>query len=67
MYLVYLNFNLINCPLGETVMEDKELEKFYRAFEEMFRTDGWKNLLSDLSQNNLHFFLKLILYFLPTF
>lgn len=32
-------------------MEDKELEKFYRAFEEMFRTDGWKNLMSDLSQN----------------
>ena len=25
-----------------------ELEKYYRSLEEMFRTDGWKNLLQDL-------------------
>ena len=25
-----------------------ELEKYYRSFEEMFRSDGWKNLLQDL-------------------
>ena len=29
-------------------MTDIELEKYYRSFEEMFRTDGWKNLLEDL-------------------
>jgi hypothetical protein len=27
---------------------DVELEKYYRSFEEMFRSDGWKNLLQDL-------------------
>ena len=25
-----------------------ELEKYYRSLEEMFRSDGWKNLLQDL-------------------
>lgn len=25
-----------------------ELEKYYRSLEDMFRTDGWKNLLEDL-------------------
>ena len=29
-------------------MTDVELEKYYRSFEEMFRSDGWKNLLQDL-------------------
>ena len=29
-------------------MSDKELEKYYRSFEEMFRSDGWKNLLEDI-------------------
>jgi len=29
-------------------MTDVELEKYYRSFEEMFRTDGWKNLLEDI-------------------
>ena len=29
-------------------MTDVELEKYYRSFEEMFRTDGWKNLVQDL-------------------
>ena len=28
-------------------MTDVELEKYYRSFEEMFRTDGWKNLMQD--------------------
>lgn len=28
-------------------MTDVELEKYYRSFEEMFRTDGWKNLMKD--------------------
>ena len=28
-------------------MTDVELEKYYRSFEEMFRSDGWKNLLQD--------------------
>ena len=27
---------------------DVELEKYYRSFEEMFRLDGWKNLLQDI-------------------
>ena len=34
-------------------MNDQELEKFYRAYEEMFRTEGWKNLMEDLAQNAL--------------
>jgi hypothetical protein len=29
-------------------MTDIELEKYYRSFEEMFRSDGWKNLLEDI-------------------
>jgi len=29
-------------------MTDVELEKYYRSFEEMFRLDGWKNLLEDI-------------------
>ncbi len=29
-------------------MTDVELEKYYRSFEEMFRLDGWKNLLQDI-------------------
>jgi len=29
-------------------MTDVELEKYYRSFEEMFRSDGWKNLLEDI-------------------
>lgn len=28
-------------------MTDVELEKYYRSFEEMFRSDGWKNLMQD--------------------
>jgi len=28
-------------------MSDVELEKYYRSFEEMFRSDGWKNLMQD--------------------
>ena len=29
-------------------MTDVELEKYYRSFEEMFRSDGWKNLIARL-------------------
>ena len=29
-------------------MTDVELEKYYRSFEEMFRSDGWKNLMEDI-------------------
>lgn len=29
-------------------MEKTELEKYYRAYEEMFRTDGWKAFIEDL-------------------
>jgi len=29
-------------------MTNVELEKYYRSFEEMFRSDGWKNLTEDL-------------------
>jgi len=29
-------------------MTDVELEKYYRSFEEMFRLEGWKNLLEDI-------------------
>lgn len=29
-------------------MTDIELEKYYRSFEEMFRSDGWKNLMEDI-------------------
>jgi len=32
-------------------MNEQELEKFYRSYEEMFRTEGWKTLMSDLTQN----------------
>jgi hypothetical protein len=37
-------------------MTDVELEKYYRSFEEMFRLDGWKNLLEDIkgSATNLN-------------
>ena len=28
-------------------MTDVELEKYYRSFEDMFRSDGWKNLMQD--------------------
>ena len=31
-------------------MTDVELEKYYRSFEEMFRLDGWKNLLQDIKE-----------------
>lgn len=27
---------------------DVELEKYYRSFEEMFRSDGWVNLMQDI-------------------
>jgi len=29
-------------------MTDVKLEKYYRSFEEMFRLEGWKNLLEDI-------------------
>tara|TARA_R100000482_G_scaffold77075_1_gene29999 strand:- start:2731 stop:2976 length:246 start_codon:yes stop_codon:yes gene_type:complete len=29
-------------------MTDKQLEQYYRSLEDMFRTEGWKNLLEDL-------------------
>ena len=29
-------------------MTEVELDKYYRSFEEMFRLDGWKNLMEDL-------------------
>ena len=29
-------------------MTNVELEKYYRSFEEMFRSDGWKNLMEDI-------------------
>lgn len=29
-------------------MSDVELEKYYRSFEELFRSEGWKNLMEDL-------------------
>ncbi len=29
-------------------MTDVELEKYYRSFEEMFRSDGWVNLMQDI-------------------
>tara|TARA_Y100000004_G_scaffold89400_1_gene100297 strand:- start:2318 stop:2584 length:267 start_codon:yes stop_codon:yes gene_type:complete len=32
-------------------MSDVELEKYYRSFEDMFRSDGWKNLMEDLKGN----------------
>ena len=31
-----------------------ELEKYYRSFEEMFRSDGWKNLTEDLRGSALN-------------
>lgn len=35
-------------------MSDVELEKYYRSFEDMFRSDGWKNLLDDLKGSALN-------------
>jgi hypothetical protein len=35
-------------------MTDVELEKYYRSFEDMFRSDGWKNLLEDLKGSALN-------------
>ena len=35
-------------------MTDVELEKYYRSFEEMFRSDGWKNLTEDLRGSALN-------------
>lgn len=35
-------------------MSDVELEKYYRSFEDMFRSDGWKNLLDDLRGSALN-------------
>ena len=32
-------------------MIDKELEIYYRNFKRMFASDGWKQLLRDLSNN----------------
>ena len=32
-------------------MIDKELELYYRNFRSMFGSEGWKQLLSDLSTN----------------
>tara|TARA_B100001059_G_scaffold235715_1_gene282419 strand:- start:180 stop:416 length:237 start_codon:yes stop_codon:yes gene_type:complete len=32
-------------------MNEQELEKFYRAYEEMFRTEGWKTFISDLTED----------------
>lgn len=32
-------------------MIDKELEAYYRAYREMFMSDGWKQLQEDLLQN----------------
>lgn len=32
-------------------MIDKELELYYRNMKRMFASDGWKQLLSDLSDN----------------
>ena len=34
-------------------MTDKQLEQYYRSLEDMFRTDGWKNLLDDLRSSAL--------------
>lgn len=34
-------------------MTDVELEKYYRSLEDMFRTEGWKNLLEDLKGSAL--------------
>lgn len=35
-------------------MTDVKLEKYYRSFEDMFRSDGWKNLLEDLKGSALN-------------
>ena len=32
-------------------MIDKELETYYRAYREMFMSDGWKQLQEDLMSN----------------
>jgi hypothetical protein len=32
-------------------MNEQELEKFYRSYEEMFRTEGWKTFISDLTED----------------
>jgi hypothetical protein len=34
-----------------TTEEQANFEKINRSFEEMFRTEGWKNLLEDLKNN----------------
>lgn len=34
-----------------TTEEQANFEKINRSFEEMFRTEGWKNLLEDLRNN----------------
>jgi len=34
-----------------TTEEQANFEKVNRSFEEMFRTEGWKNLLEDLKNN----------------
>lgn len=34
-----------------TTEEQANFEKVNRSFEEMFRTEGWKNLLEDLRNN----------------
>jgi hypothetical protein len=33
---------------------NKELEKYYNNFFEMFRTEGWKQLLEELTNNIEH-------------
>ena len=33
---------------------NKELEKYYNNFFEMFRTEGWKRLLEELTNNIEH-------------
>ena len=35
-------------------MTKVELEKYYRSFEEMFRSDGWKNLMEDFKGSGLN-------------
>tara|TARA_R110002012_G_scaffold86967_6_gene215560 strand:+ start:976 stop:1236 length:261 start_codon:yes stop_codon:yes gene_type:complete len=32
-------------------MKNKELEAYYNAYRDLFVTDGWKQLVSDLLQN----------------
>ena len=35
-------------------MIDKELELYYRNFKRMFASDGWKQLMSDLTSNAIN-------------